>query len=148
MRRRFSIALIVLNLAGCAAVPPRETGTTEQVSAAPGLQVKTPERLLPPQTPPPALTPFRVELQEATDTPRGPAVEGYLYNHLSWRIGNVRLRVESLDPTGKVTGEAAGWVLGDAPAGGRAYFFIPVSERGATYRGTVDSFDRISIEGP
>jgi hypothetical protein len=121
------------------------------MSGPTGLQVKTagtPRQFVPVQTPTPALTPFRVELQEAANTPRGPAVEGYLYNHLSSRIGNVRLRVQSLDATGNVTGEAAGWVLGDAPAGGRAYFFVPISERGATYRGTVDSFDRISTEGP
>jgi len=75
-------------------------------------------------------------------------VEGYLHNDLPWRITNVRLRVESVDPAGRVTGEAAGWVLGDVAAGGRAYFFVPVSSPAATYRATVESFDKISREAP
>ena len=73
-------------------------------------------------------------------------MEGYLYNGLRWRIGNVRVRVESLDPTGQVSGEAYGWALGDVPAGGRTYFVVPIAVRGATYHATVDSFDRMSRE--
>ena len=88
---------------------------------------------------------FRFELREVTNH-RGPAVEGYLYNGLRWRIGNVRVRVESLDPTGQVSGEAYGWALGDVPAGGRTYFVVPIAARGATYHATVDSFDRMSRE--
>src|SRR2546422_2538126 len=38
-------------------------------------------------------SPFRFDLREVTNH-RGPAVEGYLYNGLRWRIGNVRVRVE------------------------------------------------------
>jgi hypothetical protein len=91
---------------------------------------------------------FRFELEEAANAYRGPAVEGYLYNGLGWRIGNVRLRIESVDPAGRVTGQAYGWVLGNVLAGGRAYFFVPVSVPGATYRATVESFDKVSIEAP
>src|SRR3989442_6271752 len=76
-------------------------------------------------------SPFRFDLREVTNH-RGPAVEGYLYNGLRWRIGNVRVRVESLDPTGQVSGEAYGWALGDVPAGGRTYFVVPIAVRGAT----------------
>lgn len=94
-----------------------------------------------------SLSQFHVELQAATGY-RGPAIEGYLYSSLPWRIANVRLRVESVDPAGQVTGEAYGWVLGNVPAGGRAYFFVPVSTRGASYRATVESFDKVSIEVP
>ncbi len=90
-------------------------------------------------------SPFRFDLREVTNH-RGPAVEGYLYNGLRWRIGNVRVRVESLDPTGQVSGEAYGWALGDVPAGGRTYFVVPIAVRGATYHATVDSFDRMSRE--
>ena len=90
-------------------------------------------------------SPFRFELREVTNH-RGPAVEGYLYNGLRWRIGSVRVRVESLDPTGQVSGEAYGWALGDVPAGGRTYFVVPIATRGATYHATVDSFDRMSRE--
>lgn len=91
-------------------------------------------------------TQFRFDLEEAQSPHRGPAVEGYLYNHLPWRITNIRLRVESVDPTGQVTAEASGWVMGDVGGGGRGYFFVPVSSRAATYRATVQSFDKIRLE--
>ena len=91
---------------------------------------------------------FRFELEEAPASHRGRAVEGYVYNHLPWRITNVRLRVECLDQSGAVTSEASGWVVGDVKAGGRAYFFVPVASRAATYRATVQSFDRVGPEAP
>jgi hypothetical protein len=95
-----------------------------------------------------AQNPFRFELEEAQSPFRGRAVEGYVYNNLPWRITNVRLRVESVDPTGKVTGEASGWVVGDVRAGGRGYFFVLVSSRAATYRATVQSFNKVVLEAP
>lgn len=91
---------------------------------------------------------FRFELEEARTPHRGRGVEGYVYNGLPWRITNVRLRVESLDATGTVTGEGSGWVLGDVKAGGRGYFFVLVSPGAATYRATVQSFDRVMLEAP
>ncbi len=91
---------------------------------------------------------FRFDVEQAAGSHRGPGVEGYLHNGLPWRITNVRLRVESVDPAGTVIGEASGWVLGDVAAGGQGYFFVPVSSPAATYRVTVESFDRISREAP
>ena len=91
---------------------------------------------------------FRFDMEEAAGSHRGPGVEGYLHNGLPWRITNVRLRVESVDPAGTVIGEASGWVLGDVAAGGQGYFFVPVSSPAAAYRVTVESFDRISREAP
>ena len=91
---------------------------------------------------------FRFDVEEAAGSHRGPGVEGYLHNGLPWRITNVRLRVESVDPAGTVIGEASGWVLGDVAAGGQGYFFVPVSSPAAAYRVTVESFDRISREAP
>jgi len=80
--------------------------------------------------------PFRFDLKEVRNQ-RGPAVEGYLYNGLPWRIGDVR---------GRVKGEAYGWTLGDSPAGGRVFFTVPITERGEAYRASVDSFDKMSLE--
>jgi len=91
---------------------------------------------------------FRFDVEQAAGSHRGPGVEGYLHNGLPWRITNVRVRVESVDPSGKVIGEASGWVLGDVAAGGQGYFFVPVSSPAAAYRVTVESFDRISREAP
>jgi hypothetical protein len=90
---------------------------------------------------------FRFELTEA-ESHRGRAVEGYVYNGLPWGITNVRLRVESVDRSGTVTGEASGWVIGDVKPGGRGYFFVPVSSRAAAYRATVQSFDKVAREAP
>ena len=91
---------------------------------------------------------FRFDVEQAATSHRGPGVEGYLHNDLPWRITNVRLRVQSVDPAGNVIGEASGWVLGDVAAGGQGYFFVSVSSPAAAYRVTVESFDRISREAP
>ncbi len=91
---------------------------------------------------------FQFELGQS-EGPRGLAVEGYLYNRLPWRITNVRLRVESVDTDGAVTASASGWVDGDVKGGGgRAYFYVPVSSPAATYRATVQSFDKVAPETP
>jgi len=95
-----------------------------------------------------AQNPFRFEIEEAQSPFRGRAVEGYVYNNLPWRITNVRLRVESVDSAGGVTGETYGWVVGDVKAGGRGYFFVLVSSRAATYRATVESFNKVAVEAP
>jgi hypothetical protein len=89
--------------------------------------------------------PFRLELAQANGT-RGLGVEGYIYNGLPWRITNVRVRVESVDENGTVFGSASGWVIGDVKAGGRGYFYVPVSVPAKTYRGTVESFDKVGVE--
>ena len=44
---------------------------------------------------------------------RDAAVKGYVDNRSQLRIGDVHLRVETLDAGGKVIGEAFGWVTGD-----------------------------------
>ena len=94
-----------------------------------------------------AQTPFQFELAQA-DGPRGLGVEGYVHNSLPWRITNVRLRVDSVDGDGTVTATAWGWVLGDVKAGGRGYFWVPVSSAANTYRATVQSFDKVAVEAP
>jgi hypothetical protein len=92
-------------------------------------------------------TPFRFELEQ-TDGPRGLGVEGYLYSALPWRITNVRLQVNSIDENGTVVASAAGWVLGNVPAGGRGYFYVPVPAKAAAYRPSVQAFDKVMLEAP
>jgi hypothetical protein len=75
---------------------------------------------------------------------REAAVKGYVENHSQLQVGDVHLRVETLDEDGTVIGEAFGWVVGDVPAGGRGYFVVRVAVPGATYRVTVESYDAIS----
>jgi hypothetical protein len=86
---------------------------------------------------------FRFELEE-TVSPRDRAVEGYLYNSLLHRIGNVRVKVESLDANGQPVGESTGWVVGNVASEGRAYFYVRLTARGASYRASVISYDLIA----
>jgi len=92
-------------------------------------------------------SPFRFQF-EPSESPRGLAVEGYVYNTLPSRITNVRLQVDSIDSNGTLVASAAGWVLGDVPAGGRGYFYVPVSAHAATYRPRVQRFDKVMLEVP
>jgi len=91
--------------------------------------------------------PFRFDLAQAA-SPRGLAVEGFVYNGLPWLITNIRLRVDSVDGDGTVIASASGWVIGDVKAGGRGYFWVPVSSPAKTYRVTVQSFDMVAVEAP
>ena len=87
---------------------------------------------------------FRFEFEE-TEGRRGLGVEGWAHNGLSWRVTDVRLRVDCVDANGNVAASAAGWVLGDVLAGGRGYFFVPISSRAARYRVSVVSFHKVSV---
>ena len=89
-------------------------------------------------------SPFAFKLEE-TAGHRGVAVQGYVYN-TPWRITNVRLQVDSVDASGTLIASASGWVLGDVAADGRGYFYIPVSAHAATYRASVQAFDRVALE--
>lgn len=95
----------------------------------------------------PVGAPFRFQLEQSQG-PRGLAVEGYVYNALPWRITNVQLQVDSLDANGALIASASGWVVGDVPASGRGYFYVPVSAQATTYRARVQAFDRIRLEAP
>ena len=91
--------------------------------------------------------PFRFEFGY-TESHRGVAIAGYVYNPLPWRITNVRLQVESVDAAGAVVSSNSGWVLGDVAAGGRGYFYVPVPAQAATYRPSVQAFDKVMLETP
>src|ERR1041385_4396905 len=65
---------------------------------------------------------FRLEVEPEPVPRAGWAVAGYVYNDSRYRVGGVRLRAEVLDESGAQIAEAFGWVYGNVPAGGRAYF--------------------------
>ena len=85
---------------------------------------------------------------DPTVSPRGVAVEGYVRNALPWRITNVRLQVDSIDANGALIASASGWVLGDVAAGGRGYFYVPVSAEAPSYRASVQTFDKVGLDAP
>ena len=75
---------------------------------------------------------------------RDAAVKGYVDNRSRLRVGDVHLRVETLDASGRVIGESFGWVMGDVAPGGRGYFVVRITVPGAGYRVSVESYDAIS----
>jgi len=97
--------------------------------------------------PTPAGPDFRAEAETDKLSRRGPAVSGWLYNDKSIAVSNVRLQVDVLDASGEVVGTAEGWIYGNVPGRGRAYFFVVVPRLGGNYRVTVLRFDRLEM-GP
>jgi hypothetical protein len=89
---------------------------------------------------------FKVEWEPEAVPRGGWAVQGYVISSHSYRVNGVRLQVEVLDSAGVVENRVFGWVPGDVPAGGRAYFFVSVPKRGASYRVKVLSFFLVSRE--
>jgi len=89
---------------------------------------------------------FTVEVSPEPVPRGGWAVEGYVYSTHPYRVNSVRVRVDVLDESGKVIHQAYGWVPGDIPAGGRAYFYVSVPQRGAAYRAQVLSFYLVARE--
>src|SRR5262245_22413945 len=67
---------------------------------------------------------FKVEWDPEAVPRGGWAVQGYVISSHSYRVNGVRLEVEVLDSAGQVENRVYGWVPGDVPAGGRAYFFV------------------------
>jgi hypothetical protein len=89
---------------------------------------------------------FKVEWEPEAVPRGGWAVQGYVISSHHYRVNGVRLQVEVLDSAGEVENRVFGWVPGDVPAGGRAYFFVSVPKRGASYRVKVLSFFLVSRE--
>jgi len=89
---------------------------------------------------------LRVEWERSTASWKRPSIEGYVYNDSSYRIGSVRLRVESLDGENHVVDERLAWVYGNINAGGRWYFSVPLPTSGNTFRVSVESFHLVARE--
>jgi hypothetical protein len=87
---------------------------------------------------------FSVSWEKSLLGGRDAAIKGYVDNRSQLRVGEVHLRVETLDTSGRVIGESFGWVMGDVLPRGRGYFVIRVTVPGAAYRVTVESYDAIS----
>ena len=77
---------------------------------------------------------FKVEWDPEAVPRGGWAVQGHVSSTHPYRVNGVRLQVDVLDSAGGVENSVYGWVPGDVPSGGRAYFFVSVPRRGASYR--------------
>ena len=89
---------------------------------------------------------FRVE-SAAANGPRGLVVSGYVYNTYGTTADRVRLLVESVDASGKVTATSIVPLLGSIGPGDRVYFEAPAPQPAASYRVRVASFDPIGRGG-
>ena len=70
-------------------------------------------------------------------------VEGYVNDRSPYRVGNLRVLVDSLDDSGRIVDQRVSWVLGELGGDSRLYFEVPVAPA-ARYRVSVFSYDRVS----
>ncbi len=91
---------------------------------------------------------LRVEWQQTTGAWRRPALEGFVYNDSTYRIGSVRLRIEALDGANQVLSQTLAWAYVNVPARGREPFEVARPREGETFRITVESFVLIAREPP
>jgi hypothetical protein len=89
---------------------------------------------------------LRVEWEPGTETFGRPKLVGHVYNDSRYRIGSVRLRLESLDGSKQVMRETLAWTYVDVPASGRAYFSVTRPPGAQDFRITVESFVLIAVE--
>ena len=77
-----------------------------------------------------------------TEGPRGPQVEGYIYNQSTMGTAiRMLVAIERLDAAGQPVECAQVWVSGTVPQDYRAYFAALVPDAGARYRVRVLTFD-------
>ena len=95
-----------------------------------------------------APAPAAAEVQESSDPAfrlewarDGRKVEGYVYNRTSRYAAKMRLLVEGLDASGKVTAATGTWVT-DVPPNNRSYFQVAVPDA-PSYRVTIVSYSWI-----
>jgi len=69
-------------------------------------------------------------------------VEGYVNNRSPYRVGNVRVLVDSLDDAGRIVDQRVSWALGELGGDSRIYFAVPVTPA-AHYRVRIFSYDRV-----
>jgi hypothetical protein len=65
---------------------------------------------------------LRVEWEPGTDKWGPPRLVGHIYNDSTYKVGSVRLRLETLDSSGGVDAETLAWIYVSVPARSRAFF--------------------------
>ena len=89
---------------------------------------------------------LRVEWEPGTDKWGPPRLVGHVYNDSTYKIGSVRLRLQTVDSSNAVVGETLAWIYVSVPARGRAYFSVRRPSGGQEFRLTIESFVLISRE--
>lgn len=89
---------------------------------------------------------LRVEWSPLSEEWTRPRLVGHVYNDSVYRIGSVRLRLQSLDASDQVLREDLAWIYVDVPARSRAYFSVHRPPGAQSFRVSVESFLLISRE--
>jgi hypothetical protein len=89
---------------------------------------------------------LRVEWEVLDEPCCPPRLAGHIYNDSAYRIGSVRMRVETLDASDKVVNETLAWIYVNVPARGRASFSLRRPAREQKFRLSVESFVLIAHE--
>ena len=90
---------------------------------------------------------LRVEWEAVTEACCPPRLVGQIYNASTYRIGSIRLRVETLDGSNQVVRETLAWIYVTVPAKSRAHFSLRRPPGGEAFRLAVESFVLIAREG-
>jgi hypothetical protein len=77
---------------------------------------------------------------ELGGSPQTPEIKGYVYNKTGYSVTDVQILIERLDSAGRSVERHLGWVFGDIPPDGRAFFVARVPAPSPTYRVTVQSY--------
>jgi hypothetical protein len=89
---------------------------------------------------------LRVEWAPLSEEWTRPRLVGHVYNDSIYRIGSIRLRLQSLDASDQVIRENLAWIYVDVPARGRAYFSVNRPAGAQSFRVSVESFLLIARE--
>ena len=101
-----------------------------------------------PQVPPDLRDAVRAELDQQAPHLPGSRTTGHVTNDSGYRLTNVRLRLEAFDATGQALPPTFGWVDGDVPPHGRAWFRITRPPNAVRLSVSVVDFNLVSIQSP
>jgi hypothetical protein len=88
---------------------------------------------------------LRVEWEQVNEACCPPRLVGQIHNASTYRVGSVRLRVETLDGSNQVVRETLAWIYVSVPARGNAQFSLR-RPSGEAFRLSVESFVLIARE--
>ena len=84
---------------------------------------------------------LRIDWEVETDRTRGARIVGHVHNDDRRGKANLRIRADQLGPDGAVVATYRAWAPGSLTFDQTVYFEVPVPDRNARYRVSVESYD-------
>lgn len=84
---------------------------------------------------------LRLDWEPGTTHAGRPVIRGWVFNDYGSSAKDVRLLVETVDPSGNVIARDIGFVRGAVAFNDRTYFEVPLKTTGASYRVSIVGFD-------